>query len=140
MTEYAKPLPDIDSDNKEFWNAAKEHRFLLYQCQGCKTFYYPDIECTRCEDLRPPMKWVDSSGRGKLFTWIVMHRKYHDGFADDVPYNVALVELEEGPFYLTNIVDCENDQLKQGMELDVTFEQVTDEIILPKFKPRGVAS
>lgn len=82
------------------------------------------------------MKWVESSGRGKLFTWIIMHRKYHDGFAEDVPYNVALVELAEGPYYLTNIVECENDRLEQGMGLDVTFEDVTEEITLPKFRPR----
>ena len=136
MTGYLKPLPEIDADNEDFWKGAREHRFLLYQCQNCKTYYYPAIACTNCEELAPPMKWVESSGRGKLFTWIIMHRKYHDGFAEDVPYNVALVELAEGPYFLTNIVECENDRLKQGMGLDVTFEDVTEEITLPKFRPR----
>lgn len=136
MSDYLKPLPEIDADNEEFWNAAKERRLLLYQCQNCKRYYYPATECTACDNLKPPMKWVESSGRGKLFTWIVMHRKYHDGFADDVPYNVALVELDEGPYYLTNIVECEIDKLEQGMGLDVMFEDVTDDITLPKFKPR----
>lgn len=136
MTEYRKPLPEIDADTEEFWQGARDRRFLLYQCQNCRTYYYPAIECTACDELTPPMKWVESSGRGRLFTWVVMHRKYHDGFAEDVPYNVALVELEEGPYYLTNIVECENDKLEQGMDLEVTFEDVTEEITLPKFKPR----
>ena len=135
MTDYLKPLPNIDADNEDFWKGANEHRFLLHQCQNCKTYYYPAIECTTCEEMAPPMKWVESSGRGELFTWIVMHRQYHEGFADDLPYNVALVKLEEGPYYLTNVVDCDNQELRQGMPLEVTFDDVTNDVTLPRFRP-----
>ena len=136
MSGYRKPLPEIDGDNENFWEGAKDHRFLLYQCQNCKAYYYPAIQCTFCLELTPPMHWVAASGRGRLFTWIVMHREYHEGFAEDAPYNVALVELEEGPYYLTNIVDCPSSDLQQDMEVVVTFDDVTEEITLPKFKPK----
>jgi uncharacterized OB-fold protein len=64
-----------------------------------------------------------------------MHRKYHDGFEDYVPYNVALVHLEEGPFFLTNVVGCSNEDLYAGMDLEVAFDKATDDVTLPKFKP-----
>jgi uncharacterized OB-fold protein len=135
MSAYMKPLPDVDVANSEFWRAAREQGFLLYRCSRCDSYYYPATDCTVCEDIEPEMRWVEASGRGTLYTWIVMHRKYHDGFEDDVPYNVALVHLEEGPFFLTNVVGCSNEDLYAGMDLEVAFEKATDDVTLPKFKP-----
>ncbi len=132
---YAKPLPQVDAANREFWDAAREHRFLLYRCESCRTYYYPVMDCTTCDDIEPPMRWVEASGRANLFTWIVMHRPYHEGFRDDVPYNVALVKLDEGPFFLTNIVDCKDGDLKEGTPMEVHFDDVTEEVTLPKFRP-----
>lgn len=135
MSEYRKPLPNIDETNAEFWRAARQERFLLYYCTRCGTYYYPATDCTVCDDVEPEMRWVEVSGEGTLYTWIVMHRKYHDGFEEEVPYNVSLVQLKEGPFFLTNIVGCSNDDLRAGMNLEVVFEAVTDEVTLPKFRP-----
>ena len=75
------------------------------------------------------------SGRGKLYTWTVIHQRYHPGFAEEIPYNVSIVELEEGPRLTTNIIGCTNDDLRVGMEVEVVFDDVTEEITLPKFKP-----
>ncbi len=65
------------------------------------------------------------------------HQVYHPGFASEVPYNVAQVDLEEGLRILTNIVGCSNADLHIGMSLEVTFEEISDEVTLPKFKPVG---
>jgi len=80
-------------------------------------------------------EWVKVSGRGKLYTWTTIFQRYHPAFADELPYNVAMVELEEGPRVITNVVECKNDDLHIGMEVEVVFEDVTEEITLPKFKP-----
>jgi len=80
-------------------------------------------------------EWVGVSGRGKLYTWVVIYQRYHPAFAEDLPYNVAMVDLEEGPRLITNIVGCNNEDLCIGMEVEVIFEDVTEEITLPKFKP-----
>ena len=64
-----------------------------------------------------------------------MHQRYHPGFVDDLPYNVAVVELEEGPRLNTNIVGVENEDLRVGMPVEVVFEELSDEVSLPKFRP-----
>ena len=79
-------------------------------------------------------EWVKVSGQGRLYTWTTIFQRYHPGFADELPYNVAIVELKEGPRIFTNIVECSNDDLKVGMKVEVVFEDVTEEITLPKFR------
>jgi hypothetical protein len=65
----------------------------------------------------------------------MIFQRYNPAFADELPYNVAMVELEEGPRLITNIVGCNNGDLRIGMEVEVVFEDVTEEITLPRFKP-----
>jgi len=80
-------------------------------------------------------EWVRVSGRGKVYTWTTIYQRYHPAFAEELPYNVTMVALEEGPRLLANIVDCKNEDLRIGMEVEVVFEDVTEEITLPKFRP-----
>ena len=69
-----------------------------------------------------------------------MHQTYHPGFSGDGPYNVAVVELEEGPRLNTNIVGVANEDLKVGMPVEVIFEAASDEVSLPKFQPTSDAT
>ena len=133
MEEYNKPLPEITTDNKPFWDACKRHELSLQKCLNCGCLRHPSPICWNC--LSMDSEWVTVSGRGKLYTWTIIHQRYHPGFIEEIPYNVAIVELYEGPRLLTNIVDCSNDDLSVGMELEVTFDDVTDDITLPRFKP-----
>jgi len=73
-----------------------------------------------------------------VFSWIVVHQSQHPAFNAETPYNVAIVELEEGPRLHTNIVDCANEAIYIGMPVEVVFEKANDEIALPKFRPRRV--
>jgi uncharacterized OB-fold protein len=77
------------------------------------------------------------SGRGTIFSWAVMHQVYHAGFADEVPYAIVVVELEEGARLVSNLVGCPVDAISAGMPVEVTFEDVTPELTLPKFRLRG---
>lgn len=78
---------------------------------------------------------MPASGRGTLFTFAIVHKLFHPAFADDLPYNVAVVELDEGPRLSTNIVEVANDQLKVGMSVTVVFERLSEEIAVPRFRP-----
>ena len=76
------------------------------------------------------------SGRGTVYSWIVVHQSQHPAFNADVPYNVAIIELEEGPRLHTNIIGCTNDQIHIGMPVEVAFQKVNDDTALVKFRPR----
>jgi uncharacterized protein len=79
------------------------------------------------------------SGRGKVASWVVFHKVYHPGFAKDAPYNVTLVELEEGPRLISSIVGIPNDKIHMNMALEFVFDDVTTDVTLPRFRPRESA-
>ena len=81
--------------------------------------------------------WVAPSGKGKVHSFVVYHRAYHPSLADAVPYVVALVELDEGPRMISNIVDCAADEVRCEMPVEVKFESVSENVVLPKFQPIG---
>jgi uncharacterized protein len=80
-------------------------------------------------------KVISAGGRGKVYTFVVYHTAYHPGFENDIPYVVADVELEEGPHFLTNIVGCAPRTVRCDLAVEVVWEDVTEEISLPRFKP-----
>lgn len=129
-----KPIPRIDELSRHYWEAAKQHELVLQKCQDCGHYRYPPGEtCPFC--LSDGLKWVKASGRGTVYTWTVFHQVYHPAFEKDIPYAVVTVELEEGPRLLTNMVDCEVGAINIGMPVEVVFDDITEEITLPKFRP-----
>jgi len=132
--EYAKPLPVPDEESQPFFDAAREGRLLIMRCKSCGAYRYPSRDrCDVCWSTETA--WVQASGRGTVYTFGIMHQLYHPGFKEEIPYNVAVVELEEGPRTYTNLVGIPNDQIRVGMPVEVVFEKLTDEITIPKFKP-----
>ncbi len=140
MTElkpYTKPLPSVDYDIKPFWDACKEHKFKLCHCKECGTWYFPWTSC-RNHPIRPRlsnMEWAEASGRGKVFTFNVHEAAFNPAFKDDVPYVFALIELDEGPMFGSNIIGCDPYEVKVGMPVEVVFEDITEAYTLPKFRP-----
>ena len=132
---YSKPLPRITVENRPFWEATKRHELRLQRCTECGRFRYPPAPvCPDC--LGERADWARVSGRGKVTTWLIFHKAYFPSFADDVPYNVVQVELEEGPRLTANLVGMANDRITIGMPVDVIFDDVTPEVTLPRFRPR----
>ena len=137
MSDYRKPLPEITPAMRPFWDAARRHELVVQRCAGCGTHRFPARDlCSRC--LSRTVEWAPVSGRGTIFSWTMMHQVYHPGFADEVPYAVVVVELEEGVRLVSNLVGCPVDAIVAGMPVEVTFEDVTPEVTLPKFRPRPV--
>lgn len=134
MSEYNKPLPPVMERNRPWIEGARAGELRVQKCAACGHHQFPPY--TRCQNcLSTDITWVPVSGRGKVWSWIVMHQRYFAGFASELPYNVAIVQLDEGPWLMTNLVGVEKDQIRCDMPVEVVFERATDEITLPKFKP-----
>lgn len=135
MGAYAKPVPVPDPDTEPFWDGCRRGKLLLQRCSGCSQYRFPPAgDCPHCGSGRA--SWVESSGRGTVFSWIVVvHPVPREIYGADVPYVVALVELDEGTRIATNIVGCAPERVHAGMPVVVSFERVSDELVLPKFRP-----
>ena len=122
-----------DPADLPFWNGCEEGKFLLHRCTVCQRAYWPASRCIEHGD--EAMAWVETSGRGQLHTYTIMHRAYSASMKDKVPFVVAVVELEEGPFYHSNIIDCEHDKLAIGMQLSAKMEVHECGLTVPMFVP-----
>ena len=127
----ARPLPEADEDSAPFFDGGMDGRLMLMKCMDCGQLRMPARKhCDNC--LSGNTAWVQASGRGKVFTFSIMHQQFHPGF--QVPYNLATVELEEGPRLNTNLVGIADDDIRVGMEVVVDWEKHED-VALPKFRP-----
>ncbi len=135
--QYTKPTPSLDPEIAPFWEAIKKHEFKLMRCKKCGAWYFPAAYCRfhENEPLFGNMEWTNASGKGKVFAFNITHRVLHPTFADDIPYVFALIELDEGPMFGSNIIGCAPEAVKIGMPVEVVYEDVTDEFAIPKFKP-----
>ena len=137
MNDYIKPLPTLNDSNRPFWEAAGEGRLAMQQCSACEHVRFPISHvCPRC--LAYEYQWRTLSGRGTIFSYVIYHQVYNQAFKQEVPYNVAMIQLEEGPRMFSNIVGVPNDRPKVGDEVQVVFEAVTPEVSLPRFRLRDV--
>lgn len=129
-----KPTPLIDVWNAPFWNACREHRLLLQKCKATGRCWYPPAPISPY-DPYAEWEWVECSGEGEIVSWTVFHHNYFAGFAEELPYNVTLVRLDEGALMMTNIVGG-NDALAKGKKVEVIFED-RGEFTVPMYKLTG---
>jgi uncharacterized OB-fold protein len=133
---YSKPLPKIEPEARPYWQYLKEHRLHVQRCARCAVYLFPPgVFCPRC--LSAELVWTPVSGRGTVYAWVTMHRAYLPAYEPEVPYNVSLVELDEGVRLWTNVVGCAPSEVRCGMRVEVVYEDVTSEITLAKFRPVG---
>ena len=129
-----RPAPQPDFDSAPYWTAAREGRLVVQRCQVCSNVQlYGRVQCTRCGS--PEVVWEDASGRGTVYSFTVIRQQYIRPFRDMVPYVVALVDLEEGPRVMSNIVGCDPDDVSIGMAVRSSFEPVSDEASIVLFEP-----
>ncbi|MBI4515307.1 MAG: Zn-ribbon domain-containing OB-fold protein [Deltaproteobacteria bacterium] len=134
MAEYGKPVPAITPEMRPFFAAAKRHQLVVQRCCGCGTHRFPARElCSNCWSREA--EWVAVSGTGEIFSFNVMHQVYHPGFAAEVPYAVVAVKLKEGAKMTSSLVGVKPHDIRIGMPVRVVFEDLTDEVTLPKFAP-----
>src|SRR5882672_3893796 len=129
MPEPGRALPQPTPETQHFWDGTQAGELRLQRCDGCRHVYFPPRPfCPKCASRAVSM--FKSSGKAKLFSYVIHHRPA-PGFAP--PYAIAVVELDEGPRMMTNIVACPQtpEALVLDMPLEVTFEKMDDEITLP---------
>lgn len=127
----------ITPESERYWQGCKHHQLWMRYCNRCaRPYFYPRDVCPMCGGR--DMDWRQMSGRGTVHTFAIVHRPPMPGFAGDVPLITAIVELDEGPRMMTNRFGIAPDpaQIRVGMPVEVTHEDITDEISLPKFRPR----
>jgi uncharacterized OB-fold protein len=136
-TEYKKPLPQPSHESQPFWDAAREHRLTYQRCSACGTrVFYPRDVCTgpMCFGVGT-LEWVEASGKGWVYSFTISYQPAHPAFADDVPYVLAIIELDEGIRMNSNVVGIAPEDVKIGMRVEVVWDDVTPEFTLPKFQP-----
>ncbi len=135
---YRKPLPAPDALTKPFWEGCNAGELRMLRCARCGTYIcFPAPMCHRCGSM--DVAWAPVSGKGTVYSFIVVRQASLPGFAAEVPYVVAWVELAEqaGLKMVSNIIGCDPKDVRAGMPVQVTFEKATDEVTLPKLLPPG---
>lgn len=136
MTDYAKPLPRGDGYNGEFYAFCQRQELRFQRCTSCQNWrHMPRESCPACGSF--DWHWERSSGKGQVYSWTVIHRALHPGFAADLPYAAVLIELEEGVRMVSHVQGVAPEDLRPGLAVEVVFEAVTPDITLPKFRPLG---
>lgn len=126
------PLPEVTALTEPYWSGLAAGELRLLRCGDCDNAFLPAREeCPRC--LSDNVSWRASAGRARLISWVVYHSAVHPSFADRLPYNVAIVELDEGARLITNI-NASEDELSIEMPLTLSIEQESG-VSIARFSP-----
>lgn len=137
--ELQRPLPTpMTPEAKPYWDGLRMGKLMLPKCGDCGTaFFYPRILCPHCHSRN--VGWIQASGKGKLYSFEIAYRTFNPAFKVEAPFILAMVELEEGPRMMSNLINIEPDPgvVKCDMPVEVVFEKQTDEVTLALFQPAG---
>ncbi|MGE3960677.1 MAG: Zn-ribbon domain-containing OB-fold protein [Dehalococcoidia bacterium] len=127
------PPPVPTEDNQPFWDALREGRLVVQECEVCGGLVHPPRPmCPECGAFEKT--WREMSGRGEVFSYVVTHQAIHPSFTGHTPCATVLVRLEEGPLVTTNLTDVAHDEIAIGMPVRADFIAISDEVTLPLFR------
>lgn len=133
MTSAQFPLPVPNLDNQEFFDKSREHKLVLRHCRDCESFLHPSRpNCPSCGSEN--LEWLESQGKGTIYTFTITRQPVSRAFVGRLPWAVVEVELEEGINLISNLVECDPEEIEIGMPVEVIFEEVNEEFTLPKFR------
>jgi len=139
--DLERPLPQpITPEAKPYWEGLREQKLMLPRCRACRrAFFYPRVVCPHCH--ASDIEWFQASGRGKLHSFEIAYQSFNKAFKVKPPFVLAMIELEEGPRMMSNLIGIEPDpkKIRCDMPVEVVFEKQTDEITLPLFRLAGGA-
>ena len=136
IADYTKPLPPITRLNRPFWEGTLQGELRLQTCNECGRRWYPaSTHCPGC--LSRNWEWKPVSGRGKVWSWVRFHQRYFAAFADDLPYNVTMVELDEGVMMISRLDGIADEDIVHDMPVKVAFQPATSDQSVPYFVPAG---
>jgi uncharacterized OB-fold protein len=133
VSDLPRPKLYLDDENRPFWEATERGELKVPRCDDCNFYiFYPRERCPACRSER--VTWTACSGRGSVYSFTVT-RRIPGRFREHTPFVLAYVELEEGPRMMTNIVDCDPDQVRIGMPVVVSFDPTEEGPAIPRFRP-----
>ena len=133
-----KPVPIMQPWTKAFWAGAKEGKLLVQHCRDCQAnIFFPKKVCPECWSRN--LTWIEAGGKAKVYSFTQMLDMVEPVFWEDLPYVIAFVDLEEGIRMTTRIVNCRMEDICIGMDLEVVFQPLNDEIAMPCFQPADPA-
>ena len=135
-TERSKPLPRPENRGltAPFWEAAKRHELVCQRCRRCASWiFYPREQCPHC--FSQDLEYAPVSGRGRVHAYTIVYQPAVAAFNEDAPYVFALIQLDEGPRMISNVTGCEPRDVKVDMPVVATYDDVTPEWTLVKFRP-----
>jgi uncharacterized protein len=130
-----KPIPIPDEITRPFWEAAKERRLVVQRCAACGYYNHPPRNvCDAC--LSQELRFEPVTGRGRIYTFTVMHQRDVPGFESEAPFINIVVELEEQPMLLmvSNLHPSERARVHIGGQVKVDFEERGDGVVVPQFR------
>ena len=131
--DVTKPVPETQPWSERFWEGTKQGKLLVQVCKDCEArIFYPRKACPKCWSRN--LDWIESRGKGSVFTFSTAYSMVEPKFMDDLPYTIAYVDLDEGVRMMTRIVECEPEQITFGMKVEVVFHERGD-CKLPYFRP-----
>ncbi len=131
MTD-SRPLPTPTELSAPFWDGCRQGMLRVQQCRRCQALVFvPRPMCPTCQHTS--LDWTDSGGKGSVYSFTVVHRPPRPAFA--VPFVVAIIELDEGWYLLSNVIGCDPDAVHVGMTVEVAFTDMDETITLPLFRP-----
>jgi uncharacterized OB-fold protein len=131
---WEKPLPRPDAISRTFWEAAAQGRLLFQQCPRCgHRQFYPRALCTACG---ADPAWAEASGRGEVHTFTVVRQMGLRAFRDELPYVVAMIELEEGVRMLGNVTNCPVEAVRVGLPVEAYALLADEGLGIPYWRPR----
>jgi hypothetical protein len=131
-TAKGRPLPRITPVARPLFDAADEGRFVLPRCPRDGFFYYPRTRCPHC--LADDWTWSDASGRGTVHAFTIDRVGHDPGQRERLPLVIAVIELAEGPRMTANVLECDPEEVRVGMPVEVMYERV-DDVTLIQFRP-----
>lgn len=137
MVSNTRPLPQPTPETQPYFDGLKNHTLMIQRCRACnKAYFYPRPFCPDC--LSFDTEWFQASGKGTLYSFVISHRP-PPGFPAE-PFVIAIVELEEGPRMMSNLVEVEPDpdKIKCDMPVEIVYDDVNEEITLPMFRLVGL--
>ena len=126
-----RELPAKSELAAPFWEGAARGRFMVQACECGVRLFPPRIVCPEC--WSGELRWEEASGLGTVYSHSVLYRAPTEAFADLVPYVVAMVDLDEGPRMMTNVVGCPPEEVVVGLRVRVEFDPERGD--LPLFRP-----
>jgi uncharacterized OB-fold protein len=132
-------VPEPTPETQEFWDGARRGELRIQRCRPCsRAYFYPRPLCPHCGSR--DVEWFTASGKGRLYSYVINHRA-PPNFRDWVPYVIAIVQLDEGPRMMSNVIGVEPlpENLPADLPLEVTWERLSDEISIPLWKPLGAS-